>query len=184
MAARWIGVALCLAAGLAQAQPVGYAIDPQHTVTHYELGSFQSGRFEQHSGSMQLDMQAHTGWADVSIASASVRSGVAFIDAILQSAELFNVNQYPSIRFVGDQFVFHGDTLTEVGGSLTLLGKTLPVVLQVSHFACTQAPAPEVCSGSFETSIDRTDYGMDMGVSWGLPKTVRLQVQMEAVRLP
>lgn len=85
---------------------------------------------------------------------------------------------------MGAQFVFSGDTLTEVGGNLTLLGKTLPVVLHVTHFACAAPPALEVCSGSFETTIDRTDYGMDMGVSWGLPKAVHLLVQMEAVRSP
>ena len=175
---------LALAAGLVHAEPVVYAIDPARTVTQYELGSLQSGRFEQHSGSIQLDLQAKTGWANVNIAAASVRSGVAFIDSILQSAELFNASQYPTIRFVGDQFLFNGDTLTEVGGSLTLLGKTLPVVLHVTHFFCTVPPAPEACSGRFETTIDRTDYGMDMGVSWGLPKAVHLLVQMEAVRPP
>jgi polyisoprenoid-binding protein YceI len=178
------GGLLALTAGLVHAEPVTYTIDPQHTVTQYELGSIQSGRFEQHSGSIQLDLQAKTGLADVNIAAASVRSGVAFIDSILQSAELFNASQYPTIHFTGAQFVFNGDTLTEVGGSLTLLGKTLPVVLHVTHFACTVPPAPEACSGSFETTIDRTDYGMDMGVSWGLPKAVHLLVQVEAVRPP
>lgn len=178
-----IGV-LALVAAWAQAQPITYTIDPLHTVTHYELGTIQSGQFEQHTGSIQLDLQAKTGSADVSIAAASVRSGMALIDAILQSAELFNVSQYPSIHFQGDQLVFDGETLSEVGGSLTLLGKTLPVVLHVTQFSCGVPPAPEVCSGSFETTIDRTDYGMDMGVSWGLPKTVHLQVQMEAVRQP
>lgn len=175
---------LALVAGLVHAEPVVYVIDPARTVTQYELGSIQSGRFERHTGSIQLDLQAKTGLADVHIAAASVRSGVAFIDSILQSAELFNASQYPTIHFMGDQFAFNGYTLTEVGGSLTLLGKTLPVVLHVTHFACTVPPAPEVCSGGFETTIDRTDYGMDMGVSWGLPKAVHLLVQVEAVRPP
>lgn len=84
---------LALAAGLVHAEPVTYAIDPVRTLTRYELGSIQSGQFEQHTGSIQLDLQAKTGWADVHIAVASVRSGVAFIDSILQSAELFNANQ-------------------------------------------------------------------------------------------
>lgn len=168
----------------ASAQAVTYTIDPVRTSTTYELGSISSGRFERHTGTIQLDREAKTGLADVSIEAASVRSGMALVDSILVSTELFNASQYPRIHFLGDQFVFSGETLTDVLGNLTLLGKTLPVVLHVNHFACSMPPAPEpeVCSGNFETTIDRTDYGMDLGVSLGLPKNVHLVVQVEAVR--
>ena len=171
-------------AASASAQAATYTIDPVRTSTTYELGSISSGMFERHTGTIQLDMDAKTGLADVSIEAASVRSGMALIDSILVSTELFNASQYPSIRFLGDQFLFSGETLTAVVGNLTMLGKTLPVVLHVNHFACRTPPAPEpeVCSGSFETTIDRTDYGMDLGVSLGMPKNVRLVVQVEAVR--
>lgn len=178
----WLGAALFTASVTAQAAT--YTIDPVRTSTTYELGSISSGRFERHTGIIQLDMAAKTGLADVSIEAASVRSGIALIDSILVSTELFNASQYPSIHFLGDQFVFSGDTLTDVVGNLTLLGKTLPVVLHVNNFACRTPPAPEpeVCSGNFETTIDRTDYGMDLGVSLGMPKNVHLVVQVEAVR--
>jgi polyisoprenoid-binding protein YceI len=181
----WLAATLCAASTHAQATTYAtYAIDPVRTSTTYALGSFSSGRFERHTGSIQLDMVAKTGLADVLIETASVRSGVPLVDAILVSTELFNASQYPSIRFVGEQFLFNGEVLTDVVGRLTLLGKTLPVVLHVNHFACRvpTPPEPEVCSGSFETTIDRTDYGMDLGVSLGLPKSVHLVVQVEAVR--
>ena len=178
----WLAAALFTAP--ASAQAATYTIDPVRTSTTYELGSISSGRFERHTGSIQLDMAAKTGLADVSIEAASVRSGMALIDSILVGTELFNASQYPSIHFLGDQFVFSGETLTDVVGNLTLLGKTLPVVLHVNSFACSRpaAPEPEVCSGNFETTIDRTDYGMDLGVSLGMPKNVHLVVQVEAVR--
>ncbi|BDT68492.1 protein YceI [Comamonadaceae bacterium OS-1] len=173
-----------LCAASASAQATTYTIDPVRTSTTFELGSISSGRFERHTGTIQLDMAAKTGLADVSIEAASVRSGISWVDSILVSTELFNASQYPSIRFMGDRFLFSGETLTAVLGNLTLLGKTLPVLLQVNHFGCRTPPAPdpEVCSGSFEATIDRTDYGMDLGVSLGLPKNVHLVVQVEAVR--
>ncbi|MBC7683576.1 MAG: polyisoprenoid-binding protein [Ferruginibacter sp.] len=174
----WLGTAS------ASAQAATYTIDPVRTTTTYELGSISSGRFDRHTGTIQLDREAKTGIADVSIEAASVRSGMALIDSILVGTELFNASQYPSIHFLGNQFLFSGETLTDVAGNLTMLGKTLPVVLHVNHFACRlpAAPEPEVCSGSFETTIDRTDYGMDLGVSLGMPRNVHLVVQVEAVR--
>lgn len=177
-------LAATLYARAVSAQVASYAIDPVRTSTTYELGSISSGRFERHTGTIALDLEAKTGLADVSIEAASVRSGMALIDSILVSSELFNASQFPSIHFLGEQFLFNGDTLTDVVGNLTLLGKTLPVVLHVSRFACRTpaAPGPEVCSGSFATTIDRTDYGMDLGVSLGMPKNVHLVVQVEAIR--
>ncbi|WP_367846929.1 YceI family protein [Rhodoferax sp. WC2427] len=187
MPAHWTlpcWLAATLFAASASTQAATYAIDPLRTSTTYELGSISSGRFERHTGTIELDLAAKTGLADVSIEAASVRSGTPLVDAILASSELFNASQYPSIHFLGDRFLFSGETLTGVLGNLTLLGKTLPVLLQVNHFACRTPPAPEpeVCSGSFETTIDRTDYGMDLGVSLGMPKSVHLVVQVEAVR--
>ena len=179
----WLSFAAMLAASPC-AQAATYTIDPVRTTTTYELGSISSGQFDRHTGTIQMDIEAKTGLADVSIEAASVHSGIALIDSILVGSELFNASQYPSIRFRGDQFVFTGDTLTDVVGNLTMLGKTLPLVLHVSRFACSipVAPEPEVCSGSFEATIDRTDFGMDLGVSLGMPKNVRLVVQVEAVR--
>ena len=182
---------LCLLAlpwlvGVAQAAPVRYAINPAHTVTTYELGSVQSGRFERHSGSIVLDLAEKTGHADVTIDTASIHSGVALFDQILLSTELFDAAHYPTLLFVGDRFAFNGETLTEVGGNLTLLGITQPVLLAVKNFEChTPADAvsgPEVCAGSFETTIDRTLFGMDLGVSLGLPKSVHLLIQVEALQ--
>jgi polyisoprenoid-binding protein YceI len=40
----------------------------------------------------------------------------------------------------------------------------------------------EVCGGDFETTIDRTAFGMNYGVDWGFPKNVRLVIQVEAVK--
>ncbi len=192
--ARWLGgvpsvLFLCSwAAGPVSAEPARYTIDPARTVTRYDLGSLQSGTFDRHTGSILLDWQAQTGSVDVGIESASVRSGVALMDYVLQGAEVFNVQQHPRIRFLGDQFLFTGDRLNAVAGQLTLLGKTMPVLLQVSQFAChtpvLPETGPEVCSGQFDTTIDRTDFGLDIGVSLGVPKAVHLQVQVYAVRQP
>ncbi|KAH1281691.1 hypothetical protein KXX11_004173, partial [Aspergillus fumigatus] len=99
-------------------------------------------------------------------------------------ADLFNVAQFPTFKFVGDKFTFDGDKVTSVAGELTLLGKTLPVTLKANQFNCYQSPMlkREVCGGDFETTIDRTQWGMNYGIDWGFPKNVHILAQVEAVK--
>lgn len=74
--------------------------------------------------------------------------------------------------------------LAAVSGDLTLLGKTQPVTLKATNFNCYDSPMlkREVCGGDFETTIDRTQFGVNYGIDWGFPKNVRLLIQVEAVK--
>jgi polyisoprenoid-binding protein YceI len=171
-----------------QAQPVAYAIDHTHTFATFEIGHFGAstnrGRFDRKSGSIVLDRTAKTGQVDVTFEAASVSTGTPAFDRHLQSADLFHAAQHPTFRFVGDQFAFDGDRVTSVAGQLTLLGKTAPVTLKATQFNCYQHPMlkREVCGGDFEAVLDRTVWGMNYGVDWGFPKSVRVVVQVEGVR--
>ena len=120
----------------------------------------------------------------MSIDTTSINTGTPAFDKHLQSADLFDAAKYPTIKFVADNFSFTGDKVAAVTGNLTLLGKTLPVTLTAKQFNCYQNPMlkREVCGGDFETTIDRTAFGMNYGVDWGFPKNVRVVVQVEAVR--
>ena len=88
------------------------------------------------------------------------------------------------MKFVADKFVFNGDKVTEVTGSITLLGKTQPLTLKATNFNCYDSPMlkREVCGGDFEATLDRTQFGMNYGIDWGFPKNVHLLVQVEAVK--
>lgn len=177
-----------LTSGLAQAQSASYAIDPTHTFVTFEIGHFGAttnrGRFDKKDGSVQFDKAGKTGKVEISVDATSINSGTPAFDKHLQSADLFNAAAHPTIKFVSDKFVFNGDKVSEVAGQLTLLGKTAPVTLKATQFACYQSPMlkREVCGGDFETTIDRTTFGMNYGVDWGFPKNVRLVVQVEAVK--
>jgi polyisoprenoid-binding protein YceI len=177
-----------LLAGAAQAEIASYAIDPTHTFATFEISHFGAsvnrGRFDKKEGSVQLDRAAKTGKVDITIDTTSINSGTAAFDKHLQSADLFDAAKYPTIKFVSDKFSFNGDKVAEVTGNLTLLGKTQPVTLKANQFSCYQSPMlkREVCGGDFETTIDRSAFGMNYGIAWGFPKDVRLVVQVEAVK--
>jgi polyisoprenoid-binding protein YceI len=115
---------------------------------------------------------------------ASINSGVAPFDGHLKSKDFFNVAEHPSARFVGDKFVFAGDKLTAVEGTLTLLGKSQPVTLKASQFNCYINPMfkREVCGGDFEAVIQPTLFGINTYIPMVAPDQVRLVVQVEAIR--
>ena len=181
-----VAAATAMTAGAAQA--ANYAIDPTHTFVTFEIGHFGAstnrGRFDKKQGTVEFDRAAKTGKVDITIDTTSVNSGTPAFDKHLQSADLFDAAKHPTIKFVSDKFTFNGDKVSEVTGQLTLLGKTAPVTLKATQFNCYDSPMlkREVCGGDFETTIDRTQWGMNYGVEWGFPKNVRLVVQIEAVK--
>ena len=188
---RALAAAATLAAlsmGTAQAQSATYVLDPTHTFVTFEIGHFGTstnrGRFDKKEGTVQFDRAGKTGKVDLTIDATSISTGTPPFDKHLQSADLFNAAKFPTIQFSADQFRFNGDKVSEIGGKLTMLGQTHPVTLKANNFNCYQSPMlkREVCGGDFEATIDRTQWGMDYGVSFGMPKTVRLIVQAEAIK--
>jgi polyisoprenoid-binding protein YceI len=178
---------LLSAAGV-HAEAASYAIDPTHTFATFEIGHFGAsvnrGRFDKKEGTVELDKAAKTGKVDLTIHIGSINTGTPPFEKHLQSAEIFDAAQFPTARFVGDKFTFDGDKLTAVAGELTIKGKTQPVTFKANQFACYQNPMlkREVCGGDFETTIDRTAFGVDYGVKYGFPTSVRIVAQIEAVK--
>ena len=172
----------------AQAQTATYAVDPSHTFATFEISHFGASvnraRFDKKEGTVQLDKTAKTGKVDLTLQIDSVNSGVAPFNKHLQSAEIFDAEKFPTAKFVGDKFTFDGDKVVSVSGDLTIKGKTQPVTFKANQFACYDNPMlkREVCGGDFETTIDRTAFGVDYGVAYGFPKNVRIVAQIEAVK--
>lgn len=183
-----VAAAAALAAGAVHAEPAAYAVDPTHTFATFEISHFGAsvnrGRFDKKEGSVQFDKASKTGKVDLTLYINSLNTGTAPFDKHLQSAEIFDAAQFPTARFVGDKFTFEGDKVTAVSGSLTIKGKTQPVTFKANQFACYDSPMlkREVCGGDFEATIDRTAFGVDYGVQYGFPKTVRIVAQIEAVK--
>ena len=170
------------------AQAATYAIDPTHTFVVFEIDHFGTstnrGRFDKKEGTIEFDRAAKTGKVEITIDTTSVNSGTAPFDQHLKSDEILKTGTFPTAKFVGDKFKFNGDKVTEVAGTLTLLGKTNPVTLKAGKFNCYMNPMlkREVCGGDFETTITRSQYGVSYGLDWGFPDAMKLIVQIEAVK--
>jgi polyisoprenoid-binding protein YceI len=182
-----VSAAAVLSAGLAHAAPATYGIDPTHTFVTFEAKHFGTstnrGRFEKITGTVSFDKQAKSGKAEITIPTGAINTGTQAFDGHLKSKDFFNSEAFPEAKFVGDAFKFDGDKVTEVSGNLTLLGKTLPATLKASSFGCYENPRlkREVCGGDFETTIQRSAFGMNYGVPF-IPDNIKLVIQIEAVK--
>lgn len=178
---------LALAAG-AQAQSATYAIDPTHTFVTFEIDhmgtSTNRGRFNKKEGTVQFDRKAKAGKVELTIDTTSIDTGVEPFNKHLRSKDFFDTDTHGTAKFVADKFSFSGDKISEVAGTLTLLGKTKPVTLKASKFNCYDSPIVkrEVCGGDFETVIQRSQWGMSFGSNFGVADNVKLVVQVEAIK--
>ncbi len=182
-----LALAASTLAASVQAAPATYGIDPTHTFVTFEAKHFGTstnrGRFDKKEGTVVLDMAAKTGKADISIETGSINTGTAPFDGHLKGKDFFNAEAFPKATFVGDQFKFNGDKLAEVTGTFTLLGKSQPITLKASSFGCYENPRikREVCGGDFETTLQRSHYGMAYGLPF-IPDDIKLIIQIEAIK--
>ena len=185
---RTVAVSAALVALFGGAQASTYAIDPTHTFVTFEVQHFGTstnrGRFDKKEGTVEFDRASKKGKVELTLDMSSINTGTGPFDGHLKGKDFFNVAEHPTAKFVADKFVFSGDKVSEVTGSLTLLGKTNPVTLKASNFNCYQNPMlkREVCGGDFETTIARSQWGVDYGVKMGMPDAVKLVIQVEAVK--
>ena len=177
-----------LASGAAMAAADTYAIDPTHTYVTFEARHFGTstnrGRFDKKSGTVSIDRAAKTGKVDVSLETSSINTGYEAFNKHLKSKDFFNAEAFPTATFVSDKVIFDGDKVSAVVGTLTLLGKGQTITLKANNYNCYQNPMlkREVCGGDFDTTITRSEFGMDYGIAYGIPDNVHLIIQIEAVK--
>ncbi|HEX6018699.1 MAG TPA: YceI family protein, partial [Burkholderiaceae bacterium] len=166
-----------------------YAVDPSHTFVIYEIGHYGTstnrGRFSTKDGSIQIDAGGRGGHLDITMDIESINTGVQLLNRHLMSKDFFNAAEFPTARFVSDQIVFAGERVQEIRGSLTLLGHSHPLLLTAKRFGCYMSPLldRQVCGGDFEAMLQRSQWGINWGLTFGFEDKVRLLVQVEAVRI-
>ncbi|OOR87009.1 hypothetical protein B0181_11325 [Moraxella caviae] len=169
-----------------------YEIDPFHTNARFAIDHFRTstnvGGFYGLTGEVEFDEAKRKGSVDITIPVDSLQTGSEQFTKHLKSADLFDAENHPTMRFVSTKFNYVGKgkarKLSSVDGNLTLLGQTHPVRLKAEKFNCYDSPMlnKQVCGGDFSTTIDRTKWGMDYLVAAGMTKKVRLDIQVEAAK--
>ena len=172
-----------------------FGFDPFHTeilFSYSHLGNSRAfGNFREFDGEVILDREnPANSRIEVTIAAASIDTGVAPFDAHLKSADFFAVETYPEITFVSTAVEPTSDTTARVTGDLTIKEHTRPVVLdvtlnylgehQLSGFVPDYADL-EVAGFSATTTLLRSDFGVDMMVPM-VADEVELVIETELLR--
>lgn len=180
---------LTLIGGAAVAEPVTYQVDPAHTYPSFEadhLGgmSVWRGKFDKSSGSIVYDKDKGAGTVDVTVDTSSIDFGHPKLNEHAKSAEMFDVEKFPTAIYKGKLAGFKNGVPTEVEGSFTLHGVTKPLTLKIDSFKCMVYPMDkkEHCGADATASFNRADYGLAFGDKYGFKMQVKLAIQVEAVR--
>ncbi|MCC6443367.1 MAG: YceI family protein [Armatimonadetes bacterium] len=143
-----------------------FEIDPNHSSVIFKvkhLGiSTVTGRFEKFSGSFSYNpknVKASKG--TVTIDAASINTNVGRRDDHLRSADFFDVEKHPEIKFVSRKVYDLKKGKFRVLGDLTLHGVTRPATLDVETGGMIKDPQGGLRAAfTATTAINRKDYGL------------------------
>jgi polyisoprenoid-binding protein YceI len=171
-----------------------YEIDGTHTAVefvarHLKIATVR-GRFRDIAGRITIAEEPEDSHVEVEIGAASLDTGNNVRDAHLRSADFFEVERYPTIRFRSTSVRALPDAAWEMVGDLTIRDTTRPVSLQVGFDGADVSPLGDERIGfSAATEVNREDFGLTWngaletgGVLVG--KTVRIELAVQAIATP
>ena len=184
-----------LGAAPAWAGPRSYTIDPDHFAIGFQVDHLGYadviGLFLKASGRFEYDEAARTLKSGrVVVAADSVFSNHDARDRHVRDSDFLDAKKHPEIVFEATGFEpgaeRDGRLEGKLAGRLTLLGQTHPVVLEVTLNKAATYPfghRKHTLGISARTTIERSRWGMDYGVSRGMVgDAVELRFELEAMR--
>ena len=164
-----------------------YQLDPSHTIPQFEIAHLwlftQRGQFDRAHGTLEYDVERHSGSLEVIIDANSLETGNDERDAVLKGAGWFDVSRYPTITFRSQRFLFEQDRLMAIEGELTMLGVSQPMKLEIARITCGLNPDSRKwrCGADASGMLQRSRFGMRINLPF-VGDDVRLRIRVEAYR--
>ncbi len=179
---------LLSATGYLSAELETFDIDPTHTYPTFEADhmgglSLWRGKINSSTGVIKFDGEAQLGSVDVLMDMTTIDFGLDEMNEHAMSDDMFDVENYPTARYVGD-LVFENGEPSEVLGKLTLHGVTKPVSLKINSFKCMFHPMKlkKACGADAEGNLKRDDFGVDYAKAFGFNMDVKLRISVEGLK--
>ncbi|OFW67275.1 MAG: polyisoprenoid-binding protein [Actinobacteria bacterium RBG_16_68_21] len=167
-----------------------WKLDPNHTsvafVARHLMIHKVRGTFGDVTGQVTIGDEPESSRVDVIIGVASIDTGAADRDAHLRSADFFDVEHFPAMRFVGSGVDRSGDGWA-LSGDLTIKDVTRPVVLDLTFEGVVQDPwGTPHAAFTARAEVDREDWGLTWNVAleaggWLVSKTAVIEIEAEIV---
>ncbi len=145
--------------------PTKWSLDKAHSnvkfaVTHMVVTETE-GSFKLFDGSME---HSKDDFSDAKIEFTvdvnSINTDNENRDKHLKNDDFFNVEKYPTIKFVSTSFVPAGEKKYKLNGNLTIRDVTKPVVFDVTYGGSVNDRGGVKSGFKGKTSINRFDYGL------------------------
>lgn len=163
--------------------PGTWTLDPAHTTVGFTVRhagiSKVRGTFGDLEGTLVVGQGGDDLRFEATLQTASVSTGNADRDGHLKSADFFDAETFPEIRFVSTEV--SGDSLT---GELTIRDVTKPVTLDFSYEGAATDPFGTYRAGfTGETTISRKEFGLTWNAALeggGVLVSDEVKIQIEA----
>jgi polyisoprenoid-binding protein YceI len=142
-------------------------IDPSHSSlgfsARHAMVTNVRGQFDEFEGTGVVDAANPTAsTATVIMKAASINTGVADRDAHLRSADFFDVENHPELRFTSTSVEQVDDGTWRVTGDLAIKDTAHPVAIDFEFTGLARDPFGNLRAGfEGETTISRKDWGLE-----------------------
>lgn len=161
-----------------------YTVDTSHTsaigrADHMGF-SFTNIVFSNITGSLTYDpANPKAATLDITIDTTTANSGFAARDAHVKGPQLLNIAAFPTMRYVASSLMPVDASHARVDGTLTMLGVSKPVSLDVTLVGAGTGMRKEPRIGFIATgTLRRSDFGMT-GFASAVGDTVELRIDSE-----
>jgi polyisoprenoid-binding protein YceI len=166
----------------ASAEVLHYKIDSVHSGINFKVRHFINkipGTFTSFSGDIHFDPENPANSkvvAKIDVKSVDTRNDKR--DAHLQNDDFFNEPEFPHIEFVSTEWTATGDDTFLVKGTLTMMGTTNPIEMEVTYLGEMEARKAIRSGWEGKAVLNRADWGMKGGQpAVGLEVQVELNIQ-------
>jgi len=165
-----------------------YIIEKNHTSVMWIADHFGyskvSGKFTDIDGTITFDEKSpELSKVEVVINTKEIATGLPKFEKHLKSRDFFDVDNFPTAKFVSKKIVKKSKDKAEIYGDLTLLGVTKEVVLDTKFNKSSPNPMSQKPTIGFSarTTINRSDFNMKYALP-GIADKVDLIIEVEAIQ--
>jgi len=169
--------------------PGKYALDENHAYLSFSYShmgmSHPQIQFSDFDAELLLDgREMSNSEVSITIDASSIDTSIAAFDDALRGADYFDVENYPEIVFRSSAYVEESPTAGTLTGDLIVLGKTVPVTLNVTinSAAMNRMTRKEMIGFSATGVVRRSDFGLTAFDQY-VGDELSLNIQVEFARV-
>jgi polyisoprenoid-binding protein YceI len=172
---------------------MSWTIDTAHSEVNFAarhmMISNVRGGFEKFSGTVDFDeVNPAKTTVSVQIEAASLSTRDAQRDGHLRSADFFDVEKYPTIRFESKRVEVLDERHARLTGDLTIRDVTREVTLEVEYSGMSKSPWGSTNAGfTASTKISRKNWDLNWNVAletggWLVGDEIKIDLELEIVK--